>query len=39
MKQFIKEQLSAMLNVGFASREDTAGFKDVKESELNNLPI
>lgn len=30
MKQFIKEQLSAILNVGFASREDTAGFKDVK---------
>ncbi|MGA9350842.1 MAG: hypothetical protein WBW48_18840 [Anaerolineae bacterium] len=30
MKQYMKEQLNAILDVGFASREDTAGFKEVK---------
>ncbi len=30
MKQYIREQLNAILDVGFASREDTAGFKEVK---------
>ena len=30
MKQYIKEQLNALLNVGFASREDTASFKNIK---------
>ena len=30
MRQYIEEQLNAILSVGFASREDTAGFKEVK---------
>ena len=30
MKQYIREQLNAILDVGFASREDTAGFTEVK---------
>ena len=30
MKQYVKEQLNAVLDVGFACREDTAGFKRIK---------
>jgi hypothetical protein len=30
MRQYIQEQLNAILDVGFASRDDTAGFKEVK---------
>lgn len=38
MKQYLEEQLNALLSVGFASREDTALFKGIKHDDyVENL--